>query len=69
MAAVLALSCKDAAAGFVTPANPAFGSNAANASSWLAGAHAGYNWQQGAAVFGFETDLQATHLNSTMSGG
>jgi outer membrane immunogenic protein len=71
MAAVLALSCKQAAAGFVapTPANPAFGSNAANASSWLAGAHAGYNWQQGAAVFGFETDLQATHLNSTMSGG
>ena len=69
MAAVLALSCKDAAAGFVTPANPAFGSNTANASSWLAGAHAGYNWQQGAAVFGFETDLQATHLNSSMSGG
>ena len=69
MAAVLALSCKQAAAGFVTPANPAFGSNAANASSWLAGGHAGYNWQQGAAVFGFETDLQATHLNSSMSGG
>ena len=69
MAVVLAFSCKDAAAGFVTPANPAFGSNAANASSWLAGAHAGYNWQQGAAVFGFETDLQATHLNSSMSGG
>ena len=69
MAAVLALSCKQAAAGNVFPANPAFGSNAANASSWLAGAHAGYNWQQGAAVFGFETDLQATHLNSTMSGG
>jgi outer membrane immunogenic protein len=69
MAAVLALTCKDAAAGFGPPANPAFGSNAANASSWLAGAHAGYNWQQGAAVFGFETDLQATHLNSSMSGG
>jgi len=68
MAAVLALSCKQAAAGFIA-ANPAFGANAANASSWLAGAHAGYNWQQGAAVFGFETDLQATHLNSSMSGG
>jgi outer membrane immunogenic protein len=68
MAAMLALSCKQAAAGFVTP-NLAFGANAANASSWLAGAHAGYNWQQGAAVFGFETDLQATHLNSSMSGG
>ena len=69
MAAVLALSCRQAAAGFLPAANPAFGSNTANASSWLAGAHAGYNWQQGAAVFGFETDLQATHLNSTMSGG
>ena len=69
MSAVLALSCKQAAAGFLPAANPAFGSNAANASSWLAGAHAGYNWQQGAAVFGFETDLQATHRNSSMSSG
>jgi len=45
------------------------GSNSANASSWLAGAHAGYNWQQGGLVFGFETDFQATHLNSSMNGG
>jgi outer membrane immunogenic protein len=70
MAAVLALSCKQAAAGNFIPIpteNPAFGSNAANASSWLAGAHAGYNWQQGAMVFGFETDLQGTHLNSSMN--
>ena len=50
--------------------NPApFGSNNANAASWLAGGHAGYNWQQGGVVFGFETDLQGTHLNSSMSGG
>jgi outer membrane immunogenic protein len=69
MAAVLGLSGQPAAAGkFVVP-NPAFGSNGANASSWVAGAHAGYNWQQGAMVFGFETDLQGTHLNSSMSGG
>jgi outer membrane immunogenic protein len=50
-------------------ANIPSGSNSASATSWLAGAHAGYNWQQGHAVFGFETDLQATHLNSAMSGG
>jgi len=67
IAAVLGLSFKPAAAGLNI--NPAFGSNAANARSWLAGAHAGYNWQQGATVFGFETDLQGTHLNSSMNGG
>lgn len=80
---MLALSCNEAAAGetFIPPVqipppapqapppNPAFGANSASASSWLVGAHAGYNWQRGAAVFGFETDLQATHLNSSMFGG
>jgi len=70
MAAALVLSGKEAAAGIaLLLPNPAFGSNSANASSWLAGAHAGYNWQQGAMVFGFETDLQGTHLNSSMNGG
>ena len=72
-AAVLAVSYSDAVAGNVfpppPPPNPAFGSNSANASSWVAGAHAGYNWQQSAAVFGFETDLQGTRLNSSMTGG
>jgi outer membrane immunogenic protein len=67
MAAALMLPCQQAAAGLA--AIPAFGSNAANASSWLAGAHAGYNWQQGTIVYGFETDFQATHLNSSMTGG
>jgi len=58
MAAMLALSCNEAAAGFsegqppvlipppapqAPPPNPAFGANSASASSWLAGAHAGYN--------------------------
>ena len=61
------LPCQQAAAGL--NANPVFGSNSANATSWVAGAHAGYNWQQGATVFGFETDLQGTHLNSSMNGG
>jgi outer membrane immunogenic protein len=67
MTAALMLPSQQAAAGIAL--NPAFGSNAANASSWLAGAHAGYNWQQGTVVYGFETDLQATHLNSSMTGG
>lgn len=44
------------------------GSNSASASSWVAGAHAGYNWQNGSVVYGFETDLSATHLNSSMNG-
>jgi outer membrane immunogenic protein len=70
MAALLMLSFEPAAAGKGSPLpNPVFGSNSANASSWVAGAHAGYNWQQGSVVFGFETDLQGTHLNSSMNGG
>ena len=49
------------------PINPASGTNSASASSWVAGAHAGYTWQQGGAVFGFETDLQGMNLNSSMN--
>jgi len=64
----LTLSCREAPAG-VAIAPPGSGSNSATAESWVAGAHAGYNWQQGLAVFGFATDLQATHLSSSMSGG
>ncbi len=44
------------------------GSNSASASSWVAGAHAGYNWQNGSAVYGFETDLSGMHLHSSMNG-
>jgi outer membrane immunogenic protein len=50
-------------------ANPGFGANSASATSWVAGAHAGYTWQQGGAVFGFETDLQGMNLKSSMNGG
>jgi outer membrane immunogenic protein len=69
--ATLGLSCEYAAAGLEVPPPLLVksGSNSAPASSWLAGAHAGYNWQRGLAVYGFETDLSATHLNSAMSGG
>lgn len=45
------------------------GSNSASSSSWVAGAQAGYNWQQGPWVYGFETDISGTRLKSDMSGG
>jgi len=48
---------------------PSQGSNSATASSWVAGAQAGYNWQQGSFVYGFESDLSGTGLKSSMSGG
>jgi outer membrane immunogenic protein len=66
-AASLALSGHQAAAGLV--ASPTAGSNSANASGWLAGAHAGYNWKTGNVVYGFETDLSKTNLDSRMNGG
>jgi len=68
LSVVLSLVRNADAGALVTP-NPAFGANSASASSWLAGAHEGYNWQSGAVVYGFETDLQATHLDSSMTGG
>src|SRR5689334_2710997 len=64
-ATTLALSCSDAFAGAPPPPPPTrlgSGATSADASSGVGGAHFGYNWQQGAAVFGFATDLQATHL-------
>jgi len=45
------------------------GSNSARGSGWVAGGHAGYNWQQGSWVYGLETDLSGTGLKSSMSGG
>jgi outer membrane immunogenic protein len=65
---MLALTPRESAAGLAIN-RTVTGSNSANASSWLGGAHAGYNWQQGAVVFGFETDIQGTNLNSPMVGG
>ena len=67
IAAALSLPL-DCAAGGVGGPVVGTGSNSGNASSWLAGAHAGYNWQNGSAVYGFETDLSATHLDSSMNG-
>jgi outer membrane immunogenic protein len=74
----LVLPCRLANAGAPPPPPPPppsisgpgpSGANAANATGFLFGGHAGYNWQQGATVFGFETDLQSIQLNSSMSGG
>jgi outer membrane immunogenic protein len=45
------------------------GSNSASGSSWVAGAQGGYNWQNGSAVYGFETDFSFTNLKSSMSDG
>lgn len=45
------------------------GSNSASASSWVGGAHAGYNWQSSSWVYGVETDLSAMRLNSAMNTG
>ena len=66
-AATVGLPRNSSASAFFAPP-VGTGSNSANTSSWLAGAHAGYNWQNGSAVYGFETDLSATHLNSSMQG-
>jgi outer membrane immunogenic protein len=46
---------------------PAVGSNSASASSWLAGAQAGYNWQRGSVVYGLEADISGTGLKSEMN--
>ena len=43
------------------------GSGSASASSWLAGAQAGYNWQSGSLVYGLEADISATRLRSEFS--
>ena len=42
-------------------------STSGNASSWLAGAQAGYNWQSNSLVYGLEADISATHLNNSLN--
>ena len=45
------------------------GANSGSATSTVGGAHAGYNWQSGPVVFGFETDLQgAANLKTSLQG-
>jgi outer membrane immunogenic protein len=45
----------------------AIGSNSASASSWMAGAQAGYNWQRGSMVYGLEADISGTGLSTEMN--
>jgi outer membrane immunogenic protein len=46
---------------------PAGASNSDSASSWVAGAQAGYNWQRGPWVYGIEADISAMRLKSEMN--
>ena len=50
------------------PPNVVNGSNSASGNSWIAGAQGGYNFQTGAAVYGFETDFSFTNLRSPVNG-
>jgi outer membrane immunogenic protein len=61
-----ALSVPSAYAQCVTPNS---GSNSGRASSWVGGGQLGYNWQQGAFVYGLETDLSGTGLKTALTGG
>jgi outer membrane immunogenic protein len=40
------------------------GTGSGTASSWVAGIHAGHNWQDGAVVYGIETDIAGTALKT-----
>ena len=43
---------------------PQTGAASASASSWVVRGETGYNWQQGAWVYGLAADIAAMHLNS-----
>jgi outer membrane immunogenic protein len=64
VAAALGLG-RESHAGIITAGS---GFNSSHANSPVAGAHAGYNWQSGFAVFGFETDVSGMNLHSSMEG-
>ena len=64
IAVMLAISVSSASAQALVFGN---GSNSASASSWVGGAHAGYNWQSNSWVYGVETDISGMHLNSAMN--
>jgi outer membrane immunogenic protein len=64
IAAMLAASVSSASAQVLTTGT---GANSASATSWVGGAHAGYNWQNNSWVYGLETDISGMHLNSAMN--
>src|ERR1700722_8344480 len=47
----------------------AAGAGTIKPSGFTTGVEAGYNWQVGNVLFGFEADLQAVHLNGATSSG
>jgi outer membrane immunogenic protein len=65
IAAVLALGASSSALaqGVLTDA----GANSGSASSWVAGAQAGYNWQRDWLVYGLEADISGMHLNTQVN--
>jgi outer membrane immunogenic protein len=65
IATLLAFSGSTAHAQFLF--GTAAGANSGSASDLLAGVRAGYNWQNSALVYGLETDLSATHLDTNLS--
>ncbi len=67
IAAAAAMSFSISSADAQCPANT--GANSATGSGFVAGGQLGYNWQQGSWVYGVETDLSGTGLQSSMSGG
>ncbi len=66
--ALLALAWSGAACALPAAVDPV-GFGPASSSSWLAAAVAGYNWQRGVVVFGFEGDISWAGLKSETSGG
>lgn len=66
-AVLLATAWNEAAFGAALIADPA-GFGPASSSSWLATAVAGYNWQSGSLVYGFEGDISWVGLKSDTSG-
>src|SRR5580704_3480656 len=63
VAAMLFISGSAASAQVLTNA----GSGSGDAASWVAGIHAGHNWQDGAAVYGIESDIQGTALRTSFN--
>lgn len=66
-AGLVALAWSSSANALPLSAQPV-GFGPASSAGWLAGAVAGYNWQRGGLVFGFEGDLSWTGLKSESTG-
>jgi outer membrane immunogenic protein len=62
VAAVAALLMLPGSAAVAQTLNTGAGSG--SSSSWVAGIHAGHNWQSGSVVYGFETDMSGTALKT-----